>query len=263
MKITSLLIFVLFISANIGYAANCHVTRADDRNNPACLAGDCSLREAVADTNCASVDFSLDLVDNPLLLTMGEINITRSITVSGWGADAIVISTNNISRVFTTAAGTAVAIGGVTLVSGNGTGGGEPNNGGAIRALGSLMLDGVWLKGNTAPGMGSAVAFEGPGPSVVRNSIFSDNTGPAITGAAVAIKSGAGQVDIYNSTVTANSAGGIYFAGAMVKLVNSTVTGGSGPGIYIGGMAESRRGQFHSPGYLPVQHARRDDQPRQ
>jgi hypothetical protein len=237
MKKTIILILLLLISATISYAANCRVTRADDRNNPVCLAGDCSLREAVADTDCASVDFSLDLVDVPLLLTMGEINIIRSITISGWGADAIVISPNNVSRVFTTAAGTAVAIGGVTLVSGNGAGAAEPHNGGAIRALGSLTLDGVWLKGNTATGMGSAVAFEGPGPSLVRNSTFSDNTGPAITGAAVAIKSGAGQVDIYNSTVTANTAGGIYFAGAIVKLVNSTVTGGSGPGIYIGGMA--------------------------
>jgi hypothetical protein len=176
---TLLLLLFLAVSVTTSYAANCRVTRAGDRNNPACVTGDCSLREAVADTNCASVDFSLDLVDVPLLLTMGEINITRSITISGWGADAIVISTNNVSRVFTTAAGTAVAIGGVTLTGGTGIGAAEPNNGGAIRALGSLILDGVWLKGNTAPGMGSAIAFEGPGPSLVRNSTFSNNTGPA------------------------------------------------------------------------------------
>jgi CSLREA domain-containing protein len=73
MKITSLLILVLLSSITSGYAANCRVTKTADTNDGSCTAGDCSLREAVAEPSCSLIDFSLDLVQQPIAVNLGDI----------------------------------------------------------------------------------------------------------------------------------------------------------------------------------------------
>jgi CSLREA domain-containing protein len=234
-------LLVLVISVSLASSANCTVTTADDHVDQTCN-GDCSLREAVLEPTCSTIDFSLDLAGNPIVLTLGELAITHSVSITGWGADAITISGNNTSRIFYIATGANVQISGVTLRDGNGVGT-APNNGGAIRTLGGLTLDRVYFTGNDnlcASCYGTAVAFEGPTAGVIRNSTFSNNR--ATSWAVITSTASTPGVSIYNSTISDNSGTAIYLVWSNVKLVNTTVVNNGPVGVYIAGMANLQIG---------------------
>jgi len=108
--------------------------------------GDCTLRDAIAlaDVSGDTINFS---VVGPIILTQGEFNITKDLTISGPGAGSLTISGGNVTRVFNIATSTVtVSISGLTISDGFVT----DANGGGISNSGTLILDQVVVNNNAA-----------------------------------------------------------------------------------------------------------------
>ncbi len=156
-----------------------------------------SLRDALSTASSGdTITFSLP-VTSTITLTTGELPITKSVTISGPGASALLI-TNAGGRVFDldTSAKT-VLISGVHLTGQNpsGDGGAIINNGG------DLTLQYVLIDNSISSGEGGAI----------RNN-YNGATSYSLT--------------IQNSTITGNSAnksGAIYFLGYALTIENSTI----------------------------------------
>lgn len=122
-KIHRLFFSSLFLSLLLAAAATAAsgavftVTKTTDTNDGVCDA-DCSLREAVTAADAGvggnTVKFSPSLAGTPIVLTAGEIQLI-SANITGPGANQIIISGNNSSRIFFVPAGNALTISGVTL----------------------------------------------------------------------------------------------------------------------------------------------------
>ncbi|MFL6373124.1 MAG: choice-of-anchor Q domain-containing protein [Pyrinomonadaceae bacterium] len=97
-------------------------------------------------------------------------------TIAGYGADKVVITGNNTSRIFSTTVSAVVSIKGVTLTGGNGAGAASTGFGGAILAANDLTLDGVQVTGNNVPQNGGGVYFFGGSSHRIHNSTFSSNS---------------------------------------------------------------------------------------
>ena len=226
MKTVTALLFLLFISVSIAGAANCVVTTADDHVDQNCTGADCSLREAILEPSCTTVTFSLDIAGTPIVLTLGELAINRNLTITGWGADAVIISGNGASRIFYIGTGATVQISGMTLRDGNGVGT-PPGRGGAIRSLGTLTLDGVYFTENsvtcTTGCYGGAVVIEGGGIQIVKNSTFAGNVASGQVGVLSPYPGASASLRVYNSTITGNQGYAMFNTGNSVFMVNSTV----------------------------------------
>ena len=156
-------------------------------------AGACSLREAISNIAAGgTIDFAQDLLPGTIVLTVGQLNLTKSMRIQGPGASRLAISGNGLSRVLFVNAGSAtIDIVGVTLrdgtvVGGNGAdgtsgtgqdgkaGAGYGYDGGCIDVLaGSLLLEEVDIRNCVAQGgnggaggsgtAGSGLSAGGPG----------------------------------------------------------------------------------------------------
>lgn len=218
-------LLAVFLSANVALAATCTVTKTADTNDGVCDGADCSLREAVADASCSLINFSISLVEQPVLITLGDIGISRAVTIKGFGADATTIQSNNVFRIFYVQAGANAVITGMKLTGGGGNGTGT-GGGGAIKVVGGqLTLDRVYLTGNSSQ-LGAAFS----GNAIIRNSTISGNVSGSTwnEGAVIAGTS----FKLYNSTITGNTGTGIFTMG-FPELYNSTVTNNGGPGVYM------------------------------
>jgi CSLREA domain-containing protein len=230
-------ILAVSICVNIASASNCRVNKTADTNDGVCDGADCSLREAVAEPACSTIDFSLDLAGHPVGLTLGEIVINRSLSITAFGADAFTISGNDLSRIFFVPADKTVNISGLTLKGGNGVGAEFPNEGGAILSLGAINLNGVVLTQNSVCSSctGAAVSIKNPATtSIIRNSTVQNNPAGPSNAAAISINGG-GPLGVYNSTLTLNPGPAIKLLGAPVKVVQSTVDA-NGMGVFINGL---------------------------
>jgi hypothetical protein len=238
-------------------------------------AGDLSLREAIGLVNSGDVAFesTISFADSltsggpaTILLTMGELLITDTLTINGPGADLLTIDGNANSRIFNTSsapAGTIVVFqyltltngkapilnfGGAIFVSGaavtligctitNCTAG----SGGAVGTTGgSLTLQGCTITANS----GGAIRFGGGATLLVEDSTLSGNTGGAIH-----FQGNAGSLSVVDSTISGNSTmlggGGIlvkneeFGAPSPVMVIGSTISGNTsdihGGGILISG----------------------------
>jgi len=219
-------LLVVFAFVSTVSAAHCRVTTAEDRVDQSCDLADCSLREAIVEPSCSTIDFSLDVAGTPIVLSLGEFVIQRNLTITGWGADAITISGNHTSRIFYVSSGATLNLKGMTLRDGNGMGT-LPADGGAIRSIGPVNLDSVYLTGNQAPGKGAAISYQGGASSskTIRNSTFAENWGASDGRAAVYVS---GTVNVYNSSLYNNGAS-IYVESSFLIMVNTTI----GPGLSI------------------------------
>jgi CSLREA domain-containing protein len=225
----AILIVVLFISASVVSAAVCRVTTTDDHFDQTCNTADCSLREAIVEPSCTVINFSLETAGYPILLTHGELAISRNLAIIGFGADTNTISGGHAGRIFFISAGASVYIAGLTLKDGNGVGT-APVSGGAIRSLGTLTLDSVHFTGNTLDGCasncyGAAVAIAAGGSHYVQNSTFSGNTAPGESGVLTPVPGANATVFVYNSTLADNQGEAMFVTGNNVRMVNSTVNG--------------------------------------
>jgi autotransporter-associated beta strand protein len=200
--------------------------------------GSGSLRQAVLDSDTTiganTITFQSGL-SGIIYLTTGQLDLSRSVTITGPGATTITVSGNNASRVFLVDTGVTATISGLTISQGS-----SSTDGGAIENGGTLTLQNSTLSGNKATFKGGAI-WNYQGTLKLQNSTLS-GTNTAIYGGA--IYNQAGSVTMQNTTVTGNSAnygGGLYSSGGTVNLQNCTVAAnsspspaGSGGGILIG-----------------------------
>jgi len=113
--------------------------------------GSGSLRAAIFTANNNSdptntITFAPSLAGRTITLTTGELAITKSLTISGPGANLLTISGNNTSRVFDISGGKTVTIAGLTIAHG------KAATGGGIDNAGTLTLTNSTLANNQAVG---------------------------------------------------------------------------------------------------------------
>ncbi len=219
---------------------------------------DVSLREAInsagGSLGIENISFA-DGVTGEISLTLGELTIFDSMSISGPGQSLLSINANQQSRVLNVTADTAidVTLSGLTITGGQTTGDNvsfeDPRFSGAgifFVSTGSLRLDQVTVSNNATQGtstVGGGI-FSPVGTVLVSGSTISGNSvngTNAVGGGIVTLTS---PVVLLNSTVTGNRAvnraGGIYSFTGPISLTDSTVSGnrvdapvaGSGGGIY-------------------------------
>jgi CSLREA domain-containing protein len=204
------------------------VTRSDDRNNPTCASGDCSLREAINAANASATDDTINFASGLTTITLTDVIYiynAGTLAINGTGANVLTIDGGaGTNRIFFTFQAT-VTISGVTLTGGNGTGLYGYAAGGAIYAEQStLTLDGVHVTGNTAGGGGGVFFGYVMGmTSRIINSTFSGNTAGSCGGF-----NNFGSLTVSNSTISGNTAGNIgggFCNSGQLIVVNSTISG--------------------------------------
>jgi hypothetical protein len=234
-----------------------------------------SLRQALIDANDGdTIEFDPSLKGQTIILTGGELNVDKDVTISGPGADHLAVDGNAQSRVFYVNPGTTATISGLTITNGNGGGifnydatltvsnctisgnsGGGISNGG-VRGTATLTLTNCTVSSNTATVGGGINNYAGVGGALltIANSTISGNS--ATFGGGIASSGGAQlaitMVTVSNSTISGNAAqngGGISNNAVGVGVIsgvtvsNTTLSGnwatGDGGGIYNVGAADT------------------------
>lgn len=206
------------------------VTKTNDTNDGVCDA-DCSLREAVAAAVSGSnLEFST-LFDTPQTIILNSlIVVPKSLTFIGPGADKLIISGNNATSLFENFSASTASINfiGMTFANGNGTGGSNSNQGGAIEMHGtSATFDKVAFRDNNASVIaGALMCFAAT--CRISNSSFFNNSAPQSS----VFYGGNGITEISNSTFSGNTetAGGygvLYLRGNVI-IRNTTIADNSG-----------------------------------
>ncbi len=212
----------------------------------------CSLREAIA---AAPVDGIIEFAPNltaltPILLS-NEIIINKNLTISGAGADKIVIKSDYLHRIFFINAASYVVIHGVTLAQGAALNGEAAGEGGAIYVLGgNLTLDSVHLFDNRAT-RGGGVAFSLFGfQHTIRNSTFSENVGGSSGGGFHC--NGEGSLNgpiviVANSTFTLQTGGtnGMGFTAVRCHVIARNITVSDNIGSNNGGIFVTSNGTLN------------------
>lgn len=233
---------------------NLVVDNATDENDGDYSAGDLSLREAVGLANGSvgtdTITFAPALNGVAILLTMGQMSITESLTITGNGVANTIIDGQQRSRMFLiTGTDTDVVFDSLTLQNGRTTGVSE--GGGAVRLSADLNSTVAFrnslIQGNSTTGSlahGGAV-FAQSGQVFVTGSTFTQNEAEAADadgGAIYSFRNFVGGVDLAtaNSTFSGNSAGrdgGAIRVYASILASNVTVTQNTaaddGGGVYI------------------------------
>lgn len=205
-----------------------------------------SLREALLDSD-PQVAFDASLSGGRIVLSQGQLNINKAVTITGPGADQLTIDAADMSRVFAVNSASAT-ISGLKITGGKLTSASE--HGGGILNTGTLTLNNVEVVGNTATGVGGGVASLNT--SALANSLFiNDSTirdNHAVEGSGVAAYPDGGSFQIRRSTISNNTSqiplvleqwsagGGIQLVGAVSSplIENSTISGNVS--TFIGGI---------------------------
>ena len=222
------------------------VTRSDDRNNPTCLAGDCSLREAINTVNAAddvkTVQFS-SLFNSPqtITLTNGQLAINKSMILVGKGANLTTVSGNNATRIFFIDQNLSdVTISGLTIANGNGSG----NSGGGLRnqSTGTVNLSNCAFTNNSSSVYGGGLQHDTPGGGTlnITGCAFSGNT--AQDGGAIKIEHD--NVNVTNTTISGNTAATLNGGGININEGNLTITSSTIAGNTTGGGTGAVSNQF-------------------
>ena len=207
------------------------VTKTED-TDAACIATDCSLREAIA---AASSGDTVVVPAGTYTLTLGiELTIDKSLTVDGAGADKTIIQAATEprvadSRVFKVNSGT-VTISGVSVRHGK-----TSAKAAGISNFGTLTLTNSTVSNNTGH---EGAGIYNNGTLTVTESTVSDNeaVGGGSRGGGIY---NAGTLTLSGSTVSSNSAGGFQVGGGIynggsLTITNSTISGNSSAGIAVG-----------------------------
>ncbi|HLN26111.1 MAG TPA: right-handed parallel beta-helix repeat-containing protein [Gemmataceae bacterium] len=169
-----------------------------------------------------------------ITLTVGELEMSRSVTIVGPGASELALSGNNANRVLDVDGQASVSIIGLTVEAGalaqpdNSTTTNQADDGGGINNAGVLRLTESVVSGNSAANSGG---IRNTGTLTLTDSIVSGNSAQCDNGGIVNY---GGSLTLTDSIVTGNSAGigngGIANYSGSVKLTNSTVSGNSAAG---------------------------------
>lgn len=195
-----------------------------------------SLRAALANVaNGDTIDFDSSLNGQTITLTSGQLEVRKSVTISGPGANVLAVDGSSASRVFYVAPSLTVTVSGLTITSGNPPYG---DGAGIFNDHATLTVNNSTISGNSAYGEGGGIynaGFNGSATLTVNNSTFSGNS--AFGGGAIfndGQPGGTAMLVISNSTVSGNSSiygGGIYNSGAYgsatLTINNSTLSGNS------------------------------------
>ena len=220
-----LLFFSGFAAAKADIAATLTVTKIADTADGVCDA-DCSLREAVfAARNGDTIGFS-PLFNQPqtILLTNGQISISKSLTIAGPGADLLTVNGNDRSRIFNISNNVVVALSGMRLWDGWA----EIAGGAILLTDGTLTLTNMMLSSSSAGspitgslndyGCGGAISSVNSALSVVNSNI--DNNSSVSGGG---ICSERGIVNITGSTMRNNGGAAVFSRnGDIININNST-----------------------------------------
>jgi len=216
---------------NAGQVYTVNSTADTDDANPgdhtcADASGQCTLRAAMqeADTTVAR-DVIVFALSYPAVidLTKGELVVNTAIAVVGPGARRLTLERSptagtpnfrifRVPNVFP-----AIQLRGLKIQNGNAA----DQDGGAILSGGNLTLSDVTITSNTAANGG---AIANTGVLVMNRCLVNSNTA-AGNGGAITSNETANRVEIYESTITNNSAavGGAIHGSSDVELINDTI----------------------------------------
>lgn len=188
-----------------------------------------SLRWAIADV-CDGYTVTFDLPTPAIIvLTSGQLNIAKPLTIQGPGADLLAISGNHNSRVFNIS-GNGVYIDGLTVRDGS-----DAGSSGGIYNNGVLFLSHCLITGNTA--YYAANGINNYGTLSVSYCTITNNTGGQVGGGI----SNNGTLTVTYSTFSDNEAflGGAIATGGSATLDAVVISGNSasleGGGVYNDG----------------------------
>jgi len=155
-----------------------------------------SLRHALVDANDGDTIDATN-ISGVITLTTGQLQVDKSVTIEGPGADSLAVDGNAQTRVFFIVSGVSVTISGFTIRNGhaNTTGGGIDNEN-----VATVTISNCTVSANTA-NLGGGI-FNG-GTLTINTSTFQDNS--ASEGAAT-YNDGAGTLTISNSALSGNMA---------------------------------------------------------
>jgi hypothetical protein len=221
-----------FFASEASAATRTVDTTADIGALTACTgaAGDCSLRGAIGGA-AAGDTINFDAALNGSTITVGSvISFSKALNIAGPGADKLTISGGNTTKIFVAVAFSGAAnFSGLTFADGNGTGGGNGGQGGAVETNGitTATFDAVVFRNNNAATIGGALLCFAS-DCRISNSTFYSNSAP---GASVFYGT-IGSVQITNTTVTGNtetsSNYGALYVGGNVIIRNSTIADNPG-----------------------------------
>lgn len=239
----------LAASVALAAAANAHaatltVTRLDDPVPGACDS-DCSLREAVRAADAGSGGDTIELPAGRFRLTIagagedaaaaGDLDLTKSVTITGAGARQTVIDGSGIDRVFDVASGVTALIADVTI-----TGGLVDGGGGGINSAGTLTLLRDTIANNEALASGNQAGggvYSGSILTVTQSTISGNR---AYNGGGIHFS---GTATIADSTIAGNRAGGLGSNGG-----GGGIDGSSGSSLGLTGSTVADNHAFNGAG---------------
>ncbi len=223
-------------------AASYTVDTLADELDSGCVAGDCSLREAISAANANagadSITFDASLGIAAITLSVigsqseedgnayGDLDISDDLTIDGEGR--ITVDGNGIDRVFHIINGAEATLIGLKI-----TGGYDNYGGGVLNDLSTLTLRNVWITANEAT---SIVGWGGGGgidnhrsTLTIENSTIANNTAQRDAGGIF----NSGSITILNSTISGNRGGQGVAAYGCGLLSTGTDQEGAGPGASV------------------------------
>ncbi len=214
--------------------------------------GHLSLREAILLANSSpganTITFASSTNGTVFDLSLGQMEISEAVTITGNGASRSIIDAQQLSRIFamTETAGN-VTLSDMTLkngrTKGTGTGFYDPSYaGGAMLWLssGALTLNRTTFTGNSTLGdlAGGGAILVAHGALVVNESSFSGNSTAGVNSEGGAISAQLGSVLVRNSTFSGNSTTGDYSEGGAIfslafdtSMIQSTISGNIASGV--------------------------------
>jgi hypothetical protein len=198
-----------------------------------------TLRGAIAAANAdakADTIFINPLFSGKIALSGGELLITSSVTIQGFGANRQAVDAGGSSRVFNVATGATATINDLTISAGTSSGAG----GGDVRNTGTLTLSDDTITGGNVTGADGAGVFNN-GTLTMLDCTVTNNTSDSAGGGL--FNGSAGNATVTNSTFNGNQAD---FGGAIsntpptgVMLISDSTISGNHANTSGGGIAAS------------------------